>query len=354
MNHKNSKSIKRRKFIETTGITGIAALAGCMGGSNSGSSGYPKEWSIGTGSQGGSSYIIGSTLSSFMEEEGYTDVVQLSAVETSGTLASYRKLDQGQVKMSGTNGGFLAQSPDQGPFNEQSLKNFDKIRQIRGYFITQCFFVTKKGSGISSFSDLNGKTVLVSPSGSGLRPLSEFLLDATVGLDNIETRYSSWSDVPNQVKSGQVDAASAFIIDSVVPTSHAQQLDSTVNWKPIPFSEDLQNQVSDYPGNNYAEIDASEWASTYTGNIDTFSSPYQYVSRSDYDSEIVYEITKVTFEHGKELAKRNQLLKLFSNEENSIKPMNSDIPVHLGAYQYFKEAGIWNKYDLTKPPEAED
>lgn len=349
----------RRKFIIAAGSTGLATLAGCIGGGNGSGSGSSNsnssvQWDLATGSQGGSSYVIGSTLSSFMQQEAQTNGVQLSAVETSGTLASYRRFDQGQYEMSGTNGGFLANSPDQGPFQDQPLNNFNKIRQMRTYFTAHSFFVTKKKSNIESFSDLEGETVLVCPSGSGLRPLAEYILDQTVGMGNIKPQYSSWDDVPTRLQSDQVTAASVFIVNNVVPTSHVQQLDSVVDWKPIQFPQSLRNAIEDYAGNTYRQINTSEWASKYTGSVDTFTSPYIYVAMSDNSNKAAYEITRITFEHAEALANRNRLLSLFPNEEDSMGFMSSDVPIHQGAYRYFKEAGIWSDYDLKKPPEAEN
>lgn len=349
----------RRGVLHTAGTLGVLGLAGCMsndnpGNQNSGGGNKPVEWTIGTGSEGGASYVIGSTIVSTMQQKGLTDTVDLSAVETSGTLASYRKLDAGQVQMSGTNGIFLNQSPDEGTFKENPLNNFEKVRQLRTYFTAQGFVAIKKGSGIESFSDLKGKTVYISPAGSGGRPLFEYIYDQTVGLDNIETRYDSWSAVPDMLESGQIDAGSAFLVNGKIAPGHAQQLDSRVDWRPLPFPEGLKNKLENYPAASSLEVDASSWSNTYSGSIDTTANPYIYVTRSDYSADAAYEVTRLTFESGDELANKNNILSIFSNDERSLKLLNPDVPVHEGAYEYFKEKGWMEKYDnLKKPPEVE-
>lgn len=354
---KNQTHTKRRDLLRKAGALGVLGLAGCMsnsnnpGNSNSGGSDKPIEWTLGTGSEGGASYVIGSTIVSTMQQKGLTDTVDLSAVETSGTLASYRKLDVGRVQMSGTNGIFLNQSPNKGTFKKDPMKNFDKIRQLRTYFTAQGFVATKKGSGIKSFSDLKGKTVYISPAGSGGRPLFEYVYDQTVGLDNIEARYDSWSAMPDLLKSGQIDAGSAFLVNGNIAPGHAQQLDSRIDWLPLSFPEELKNKLENYPAASSLTVDASDWAKSYTKNIDTTANPYIYVTRSDYSTDAAYKITKLTFESGSELANKNNLLSIFGNDERSIKLLNPDVPIHEGAYKYFKEKGWMKKYDnLKKPP----
>jgi TRAP transporter TAXI family solute receptor len=353
-------TIDRRQLLKIAGAGGAMSFAGCIGQSGSSSKEGATEgkktveWDLGTGSEGGASYVIGTTFASFMKQNGLTDSVKLSPVVTSGTLASYRKLDRGQVEMSGTNGVFLVKSPDKGPFDKHPIQHFDKMRQMRGYFTAQGFTVTKKGSDIETYSDLKGKTVFVSPAGSGGRPLFELLYDTTVGLENIEPRYDSWSAMPKMLQAGQIDAGTAFIINRSIPPGHAQKLDALIDWRPLPYPKNLKKRLEEYPAVRAIQVDAGKWAESYTGKMDVSTDPYIYVSRSDYSTDAAYEITKASFEYGAELASRNNLLSLFKHDKRSIELLSSEVPVHLGTYQYFKEKGWWKKFDnLVKPPEAE-
>lgn len=370
---------KRRKFLKGAASAGILGVAGCLeqsagdsGGDSGGDSdtdsggdsdtdsggdsgGEPESWTLGTSSQGSSSFRIGSTWTQYADQNDLLDSVNVEAVVTEGTSASYRRLDAGEFEMSGTTTQLLADSPDQGAFEETPLEDFDSIRQVRGYmgFFN---FGLYNADEVSGWDDLEGRPVAISSAGSGTRPPVEWLVDQEVGLDNIDNRYMAFSDIPSALRSGQVDAAFTWTVNETTAQGWFQEIDATVNWEPLTFSDStIEALNTELSYATYFELDedtVGEFAESYTGPIDTFTLTYLYVIKADEDPDIVYDIAKFTYEYGEELLEQDDVMGFFPNPDSFLGTLHPDVPVHEGAYRYYQEEGLWDEYDLTAPPEA--
>lgn len=358
--------MNRRNFIRAASATGIVGLAGCSadqsleqsaGGGNSSkkqNSGGAANWTLGTSSEGSSSFRIGSTFAEYLKQQGKTDKVQLDAVVTPGTSATYRMVDNKEVEIGGTTTQLLANSPDKGSFKENPLSNFDKIRQIRGYMSFYNFGLTNVDAGVESWSDLEGTSIAISSPGSATRPAAEWVVDQEVGLDNVDARYMAFADIPSAIRGGRVDAAFTWATNGEIPQGWFQEIDSTVNWKPLSLSSETKSKLdSEVSYSSPVTVDGSAISENYSDSIDAFTLTYLWNSLADRDPEVVYEIARLSHELGDKLVEQDEVMGFFPDPEKFLGTIHPDVPVHLGAYNYYKEAGIWEKYDLTKPPEAE-
>lgn len=359
----------RRSFVKGAAVTGIAGLAGCLnqkagGGSNKGkndasgssdkSGGGNSTWRLGTSSEGSSSYRIGSTWASYAKQNDLLDF-EIDAIVTEGTSASYRRLDADQYELSGTTSQLLAASPDTGPFKEKQLQDFDSIRQIRGYMGFYNFGVYNADK-VSGWDDLKGRSVAISSSGSGTRSPVEWLVDKEIGLDNIDNRYMAFADIPAALRSGQVDAAFTWTLNETIPQGFYQEIDATVNWKPLQFSESTIKAIKNDLGySTYVNLDketVGKFSESYQGSLDTFTLTYLYVAKKGQDPDRVYDIAKYTHEQGEKLLEQDEGMGYFPDPDKYLGQLHPEVPVHKGAYDYYKEKGLWDKYDLTAPPEA--
>ena len=71
-------------------------------------------------------------------------------------------------------------------------------------------------------------------------------------------------------------------------------------------------------------------------------------SNKDLDADLVYSMMKAFWENIDEVRQTAEWMKVLS-KETALNEMN--IPLHAGAYRYYKEAG-WNIPDALIPPEA--
>lgn len=348
----NSKQ-SRRAILKGASAAGIIGLTGCL--DQSAGSSNSSNWQLGTSSEGSSSFRIGSTWSEYASQNDLLDDLSVEAVVTEGTSASYRRFDQDEFQISGTTTQLLDDSPDQGAFQDQALTDFDSIRQVRGYMAFYNFGLYNADS-VSGWDDLEGSPIAISSAGSGTRPPVEWLVDQEIGLDNVDNQYMAFADIPSALRSGQVDAAFTWSVNESIPQGWFQEIDATVNWEPLPFSdstiEALNNELA---YSTYAELGqdtVSSFAENYQGAIDSFTLTYLYAVKSDRDPDRVYEITKMTYEHGEDLFEQDDAMGFFPNPDQFLGTLHPNVPVHQGAYDYYTEEGLWEEYDLTAPPEA--
>lgn len=367
--------MNRRTFLGVTGAAGLAGLAGCAGdqslgeggsggggggggngsGNNSsGGGGGTTTWTLGTSSEGSSSFRIGSTFAQYLQREGLTETIDLEAVVTPGTSATYRMIDNKEVEIGGTTTQLLSNSPDQGSFSDNPLQNFDSVRQVRGYMSFYNFALANSEAGIGGWSDLEGSAIAISSPGSATRPAAEWVVDQEVGLDNVDARYMAFADIPSALRGGRVDAAFTWATNGTIPQGWFQEIDSTVDWTPLGLSSATQEAIkSDLSYSSYVQIDGGAISENHSSKIDGFTLTYLWNTLAERDPEIVYEIARLSHEHGENLVDQDEIMGFFPDPDAFLGTIHPDVPVHLGAYNYYKEAGIWSDYDLTAPPEAE-
>ncbi|PSP76005.1 TRAP transporter substrate-binding protein [Halobacteriales archaeon QS_3_64_16] len=370
----------RRQFLRrTAGIgatAGVFSLAGCLnqslgeggggggsgGGGNGsggggGNGGGPTNIVLGTSSEGSSSFRVGSTFAQYVTQNDLADTFTIEAVVTEGTSATYRRVADGNLLLGGTTTQLLENSPNEGSFEDTQLPNFDTIRQIRGYMSFYNFGVANAEAGIQNWEDLQGRPIAVSSAGSGTRAPVERIIDEEIGLGNVQPRYMAFADIPSALRGGRVDAAFTWATNGTIPQGWFQEIDSTVNWAPLPLSESTQSILADELGfSSYVQIDGSAISENVSQSIDAFTLTYLWNARADMLSqEVVYELTKLSYERAEELVEQDEVMGFFPDPQEFLGTLHPDIPIHAGAYQYYQEEGLWSEYSdsLTAPPQAE-
>ena len=350
----------RRAFLGTVGVGGLLGATGIP--TTIADVGTIQEtWTLGTSAEGSSSWRIGVNWTEFFgREDLWDDVgVEVEAVVTEGTTATYRRVDAGEMELGGSTTQLLEDSPDEGPpFDEEPLTNFDQIRQIRAYMNFNNFGVVNLDAGVETWEDLEGRPVAISSIGSGTRPAKELIVEQEIGLENIDERFMEFADIPGALRGGVVDAAFTWTTNQVVPIGFAEEIDATVDWAPLELSDEtIEFLDEEVPFSSFMRLDedlVGEMFETYQGPLDTFTLTYPYVAFAERDPEVIREITRLTYETGEELVEEDSIMGLFPDEERFL-DMHPDVPLHLGAWEYYEEQfeDFPEDYDLTPPPELE-
>jgi TRAP transporter TAXI family solute receptor len=336
----------------------IAGCTGDDGGDGDGSDGgSPTELTLATSVEGSTSFRIGSTFGEYLKREGYTDTFTLDAVVSPGATGGYRMMDNDEVEMSGPSTYSLEVSPDGGPFEDDPLQQFDSVRQVRGFFSVQPFVIVKQDSGIESWSDLEGKSISLGSGGAGTRVPSERMTDFNVGLDNVEVEYIGYGDQPAALRGDRIDAIFGYINNARTPSPIApgwmQELDSSVDWTHLPYKDEAMAQFEEeLPYASTFTVSAEEFFSSYTDELTAYNLTYAWTCHADLDPGVVYEVTRLSHELGEELVETDNAMGFFPDPDRFLATMHPDVPVHQGAYDYYTEAGLWEEYELTPPPEA--
>jgi len=354
--------VRRREYLKgipAAAVTGM--IAGCTnqdgGNGNGGGNGgddEPARWQLGTSTEGSGSFQVGSTVAEYFKRGGETDVFELDAVVTAGTGATYRRLDQGDFEMGGSNTVLLDASPDSGQFEDQPLEKFDKMRQVRGYMTTAPWFtMMKSDAGIEEWSDLEGESFFVSSPGTGTRATLEEAIDIEVGLDNIDAQYFAYADLAEAIRSDRIVGGMVFNVNVNTATGVAQEIDQTIDWEPLHWTDDALEFFGEQAYSQVVSTDTSEWSEEHSEEIPGLSVPYMWMAWDERDNEVIEEFTRLTHEYKDELIEQNSLLKWFDDIDDWLGGgLHPEIPVHEGAYNYYQEIGVWENYDLTPPPEV--
>jgi len=348
----NDMNRSRRSFLKGASVAGVLGLAGCLDQS-AGGDGDGGAWTLGTSSEGSSSFAIGSNWTEYASQNDALDF-EVDAVITEGTGASYRRMDRGDFELSGTTTQLLAASPTLA--RTKTSRSRTSITSVRfeatwASTTSACTTQTRSTAGTTS-----GSSVAISSAGSGTRPPVEWLVDQEVGMDNIDARYMAFADMPAAMRSGQIDAMFTWTVNKTNPQGAFQEVDATVNWEPLPISEATRDKLqNDLAYLTYVQLDEDTVAQNtenYSEPLDTFTLTYLYVAKADRDDDRIYDITKFTYENGDELVDRDSVMGYFPDPDQFMGQLHPDIPVHKGAYDYYTEEGLWEDYDLTPPPEA--
>ena len=215
----------------------------------------------------------------------------------------------------------------------------ETLRSVFSVYAEPFTLLVRRDSGIKTFSDLKGKRVNVGNPGSGQRATLEVVMQAY-----------GWSfddfALASELKSAeQASALCDNKVDAIVfvvghPNGSIKEATTACNAELIsvagPQIDKLVAENSYYskvviPGGVYRGTEA---------DIHTFGVSATFVASSRVDADMVYEVVKGVFEN---LDTFKRLHPAFAHLKPEQMVRNGlSAPLHPGAAQYFKEAGLQN------------
>lgn len=204
---------------------------------------------------------------------------------------------------------------------------FDEIRALFPIPSLTMHFVMSTDSGISSFADMEGKTILLGSGSFGAREGAKYL-----GLFGLEGKVtiadSELSNAVNALKNGQIDG---FVTAGSFPAPNVIEAAASTGVTVLSLDDE--------------QIAASKRtrltipAGTYTGqteDITTTSLPVVAYSTTKMDDDTAYELTKTYWETREDMAKDAAWWAGVSSDMLS----NITTQIHPGAIRYYKEIGV--------------
>ncbi|MCD9148690.1 TAXI family TRAP transporter solute-binding subunit [Pseudophaeobacter flagellatus] len=204
---------------------------------------------------------------------------------------------------------------------------FDEIRALFPIPSLTMHFVMSTDSGISSFADMEGKTILLGSGSFGAREGAKYL-----GLFGLEGKViiadSELSNAVNALKNGQIDG---FVTAGSFPAPNVIEAAASTGVTVLSLDDE--------------QIAASKRtrltipAGTYTGqteDITTTSLPVVAYSTTKMDDDTAYELTKTYWETREDMAKDAAWWAGVSSDMLS----NITTQIHPGAIRYYKEIGM--------------
>ncbi len=204
---------------------------------------------------------------------------------------------------------------------------FDDIRALFPIPSLTMHFVARADAGITSFADLEGKTVLLGKGSFGAREGEKYLklfgLEGKVTLAEVEL-----SNAVPALKNGQIDA---FVTAGSYPAPNVIEAAASTGVTVLSLSEDqiAQSKRSRLviPAGTYAGQDS---------DIVTTSLPVVAYTTTKMDDETAYQLTK-TYWEGK--ADMGSAAPWWNGVDEGLMS-NIEGKIHPGAIRFYKEAGM--------------
>lgn len=315
----------------------LSALAGCGGGTSSGSAssgdapaGKTQIMTIGTADSTGTMYPVGAGVASVINDNvpGFKVNVETSK----GSPANCVNIQQGNVDLATIAGDTALQAVEgMGNFEGQACPD---VRALCGVYASLSNWIALKDSGMTMVHDLAGKNVAVGPEASTTE-IAALAGLAACGVEPAEKVNLGLGDAAEEVGDGVRDAAHGF---AGVPIGGQLSVAQTKDCVFLAYTdEELDNVIAGNPSYYKTVIPAG----TYPGqdaDVATFGVKCLVCVNANMDENTVYAFAEAIATHVDDLVAAHASM-------TSMKDPNficNDLPIalHPGAEKYFQEAGM--------------
>jgi len=215
--------------------------------------------------------------------------------------------------------------------------------------------ITYADSGITSLDDIKGRRVFAGPPGGAATTVGLAIIESATGFKpdvEYELAKLDWSSGNQAFQDRQVDLA---VLPTELPSANIQQLAllDKIRLISIPeraFEVDPLKSMISLPGRTISKIPPKIYGDNQVNDEDVLAVG-SYVGigvGKDMDEELVYELTKVTFDNIADFHNAADWMKVITLQSAFD---NMNVPLHPGALRYFREAGL-DVPEALIPPEA--
>ena len=361
-----ANAIRRGNYMKKTGtrifmLTILAAmlggLSGC-GGSGSASSAKPDteaskqsageqgasgettlektDLTWGTGTLGGTIQLMGTACASVMQEKIPNMTVTVQA--TGGSIENCRLLSSGDINIGHTTQMYDAYV-GQGPFAEDGAN--DKILALMDLYDVESVAIVLDKSSIQSLEDLQGKTIVLGPSGSGIASMATALMSA-YGYDDSNCKMLNLANdqAVDALKDGTVDMIWGFC-SAKVPASYLESLYTTVDCRALPQDPEKIELACSKSKDFFQSVIAGGTLPFVEADYVNMAAPAEQFASAAMSEEVAYTFVKTICENVDSLESYYVPAKCIT-AENALHGLPKEVPLHPGAAKYFKEAGVWD------------
>lgn len=322
---------------ETTAQTKEAVSETAQSANESGTNVDGYVLRLGTDAVGGTANTALEAMSAVVNQN---TTLKTSTVVTTGAVEIINLINSGELE-----GGYAGtinliqaingEAPFSGPVPVEAMT------QGFGFVSWMLPMITTADKGISSYEELEGKTVAFPQQGSASAEVMKVLFDCYGLTDKVNIEYFGWNDAWEALKDGRVDAACGSWANGL-PASGIIELCTTRDIVILPMSEEIGQQLNSindgiaYEGMTH-ENDASipegeERFAARNSGVCVFS--------ADVDEEVVYQFVKTCLDNVEALGNISKDLAVFKDYVTSV--CVPSIPFHPGAARALKEAGLWD------------
>ncbi len=299
-------------------------------------SGEVYKWKIPTGSATGTYYPSLSAICMVLTK--YTDNIKPTASVGGGSVSNSRKVGTGQAAFSAATSSvvFYASRGE-----KMFKKKYDKIRAWGTLHRLYVDFFVKADTKMRTLADLKGKKIAIGEPGSGDAVSAEDVLKAAGIWDMVIKVRVGDPQSMDLLKLGKVDA---IVHQTIAPNPNFYAFSTTTPIRAITFPKDVVDKLVSMGYYAPGVIKAGTYKGT-DQDANVVAIPTVLIVNADLPEDVVYEMTKAVWDHWDEIVQAAPFLK--SVDKTKILE-GIPVPLHPGAYKYFKEKG-YEIPDKLKP-----
>lgn len=290
--------------------------------------GWPKSFTVGTASQGGTYYVYGSGWANLIATElgGMTGAAEVTGGPTQNlALVQGGDLILGLTTLGPAADAIAGKSPLAPGFM------MDNVCALFPMYETPFSLVTLKSKGINQIAEIpNGAKIGFGPAGATADIYFPQMLEKLGA--KFERRNGGWSDLSGQLQDGLIDAIG---FGAGIPIPAISQLEVQTDISIISLNDEEREKILaslpvssfDIPQSTYKSLDA---------DLKTVSMWNFAFGACDLPENFAYEITRITMENNDKMQTIHKSAKT-SLPENT--KHNQVMPFHKGAAKWFNENG---------------
>lgn len=298
--------------------------------------------SAGSGTAGGGQYVYVGGITNIINT--YLDGVEVILEATQGSGENLALLQSGEMEVASIESS-IAYNAMVGVDLEEGAEPFPEVRSIFASLPTH-FIITTLDPDVDNVEDLVGHPVAFGPY-TGSTDISSRAVFKELGLlDQMDVVNAGWGDCFTSMGDGQVYAVTG---GSIHPASAITELEATYDVNFVEFTEEQMDQLTEaYPYYKRVSLPADMYKGL-TEDYDTIGAWQAMYTSANVDEDLIYMFTKTVFEH-LDLLEATHSGGLTTRLENIGE---QPVPLHMGAYRYYKEMGVEVPEELL-PPELSE
>jgi len=310
------KYLRRGLIAAAITLTAATALA------------QPKTMTLGTASVGGTYFVYGGVVAKILTDK---TGIQVSTQQTQGPNQNVILVEDGKIELGMTTMGIALQAWT-GTGDWTKGKKYEAIRALFPMYDTPLQCVALKKSGITSFKQLDGKTVGVGPKAGTPGTYLPLIFDA-LGM-KATIRNGQGADMGSQLGDGILDA---FCFGAGLPIPIFSQLDAE---KEVVFftwtdaeRDAIRKKMPEFsdtviPKGTYKSMAADQ----KTIGLYNFA-----IANKSMSDDVAYLVTKTILENNAAMMQGHAAA---SETIAANAKANTFLPFHPGAVRYYMEKGI--------------
>lgn len=291
-------------------------------------------YKFGGGPAGGTFQFMAGGISTYPPVKDIKEFRVLAGA-SAGSVENMRKVDSGAYAFGVVYSGHVFQGRN--GLMKNDPKKYEKVLGVSYFYGAPAQLVVKKGGGINSVKDLEGKKVGVGNAGSGAFANCELFFTHMGIWDKIERNAMGYNDAAAAFGNNQLDAFWLFVgYPSGAVVMAAQQND--IEMINLAADAEASGFFEKYPYFSKLKIPAG----TYKGvdaDVPSFQDSALWVANADVPADVVYTLlSKIYTPEG---------LAHMVNVKKTAKAMSIETgisgiitPLHPGAEKFWKEKGI--------------